>query len=76
MKPLHLFFATLLATIAFYWIACSPSTDEEVVVKYDYVIDLKQTKDNVPYYIVKDNYDNVDTVAFGELEDWFLDDNL
>jgi hypothetical protein len=50
----------------------STTMSEPNYFNLDYKIDLKQD-----HYIIIDERDgSVDTVAFGELEEWFLDDNL
>jgi hypothetical protein len=71
-----IFFALVLVTFSMLYVAaCTSTTTEEPhkpTIDYNYVIDLK-----MDYYIVFDEYDgSIDTVAFGNLEQWFLDDNL
>jgi len=70
MKQLSVFLTALLITFFVYAVTCSSTTDKKDI-KWDYKVDLKQD-----YYIILSDYGSLDTVAVGELEEFFFDDNL
>jgi hypothetical protein len=70
-------FLSLMTSFCLFFIGVHQILPEEhpITIKYDYAIDLKQDTSGI-FYIIESEFNDIDTVSYTDLEDFFLEDNL